>query len=131
MRRSGRLSLRLATVALSFATACTPTGPGQEARTTERAPASEEVRVPLPRTVVSVDDQRIAVHDNCHADPHLAVTEDDSTIVLSLTVEELTGGDCFSCTVVTLDAPVGARSIIDEATGEVLPQDGDCFTELD
>lgn len=85
----------------------------------------------LPREAVSVDGARIAVHDNCHDDSELDVTESDSTVEIEFSVAAETGGDCFSCTIVTLDAPVGDRAVVDMATGEVIPQSGDCFTELE
>ena len=88
-------------------------------------------RVTLPRSSVSVDGNRIAVHDNCHDDPQLGVTESRSKVEIRFTVAAETGGDCFSCTVTTLDAPVGDRTVIDATTGEAIPTTGDCFTELE
>lgn len=88
-------------------------------------------RVTLPRDVVSVDGARIAVQDMCHDDPELHVVERDSTIEIELSVAAETGGDCFSCTIVPLKAPVGHRTVVDTATGEVTSQAGDCFTELE
>lgn len=88
-------------------------------------------RVTLPRDVVSVDGARIAVHDNCHDDPELHVVEGDLTIEIEFSVAAETGGDCFSCTIVPLDAPVGDRAVVDTATGEVTSRAGDCFTELE
>lgn len=88
-------------------------------------------REALPRSAVSVDGVRIAVQDNCHDDPRLDVDEGDSTVEINFSVAAQTGGECFSCTVSTLQAPIGARSIIDAATGKVVPQTGDCFTELE
>jgi hypothetical protein len=88
-------------------------------------------RVTLPRGSVSVDGKRIAVHDNCHDEPQLDVTESRSTVEIRFTVAAETGGDCFSCTVATLDAPLGDRTVIDAATGQAIPTTGDCFTELE
>ena len=88
-------------------------------------------RVTLPRGAVSVDGARIAVHDNCHDDPRLDVTESASTVEFEFTVAAETGGDCFSCTIKTLEASVGERVVVDAATGETVPADGDCFTELE
>lgn len=88
-------------------------------------------RVTLPRSVVSVDGARIAVHNNCHDDPELDVMESASTVEIKFTVAAETGGDCFSCTIETLDAPVGDRTVIDGATGEATSTTGDCFTELE
>jgi hypothetical protein len=86
-------------------------------------------RASLPRAVVSVDGARIAVQDNCHDDPRLEVRETASTVEFEFTVAAANGGDCFSCTTQTLAAPVGDRAVIDAATNEPVPTDGDCFTE--
>ena len=80
-------------------------------------------RVTLPRGAVSVDGARI--------DPRLDVTESASTVEFEFTVAAETGGDCFSCTIKTLEASVGERVVVDAATGETVPADGDCFTELE
>ena len=71
------------------------------------------------------------MHDNCHDDPRLDVRESDSTVEFTFTVAAETGGDCFSCTVEMLDAPVGDRVVVDSATGDSVPKNGDCFAELD
>lgn len=84
-------------------------------------------RVTLPIHGLSVDGDRIGVHDNCHDDPRLDVDEEESRVELHFSVQEVTGGDCFRCTFVTLNVPVGDRAVVDASTDETLPQDGLCF----
>lgn len=90
-------------------------------------PACGSDRVTLPIHGLSVENDRIGVHDNCHADPRLDVAEEGSTIELLFSVKEVSGGDCFSCTFVKLNAPIGDRTLVDASTNETLPQDGLCF----
>jgi hypothetical protein len=84
--------------------------------------------VTLPIGEVSVDGDRVGIQDSCHAGARLAVDEGPDVIELTFTVDAVTGGDCFSCQIATLRAPVGDREIIDSSTGAPLPQTGDCFT---
>lgn len=84
-------------------------------------------RVAVPVGSVSTDGRRIGVHDFCHDDPMLDITEDEATIEVELTVATESGGDCFSCTIELLDAPVGDRAVTDAATGKPIPTSGDCF----
>lgn len=84
-------------------------------------------REELPISVVSVDGDRIAVQDSCHDEPRLEVDEDAAAVEIRFTVREASGGDCFSCTEETLDAPLGERAVIDAATGREVPSSGDCF----
>jgi len=84
-------------------------------------------RTELPVAGVSVDGSRIAVYDWCHDGPTLEASEDSSTVELRFSVREETGGDCFSCTEVTLEEPLGDRPVIDASTGREVPTTGDCF----
>lgn len=90
-------------------------------------PACGSDRVTLPVHGLSVEGDRIGVHNNCHEDPRLDVEEDGSRIELHLSVKEVSGGDCFRCTFVTLNSPVGDRTVVDASTDEILLQDGLCF----
>lgn len=84
-------------------------------------------RTELPVAGVSVDGSRIAVYDWCHDDPTLEVDEDPAAVEIRFSVREESGGDCFSCTEVTLEEPLGDRAVIDASTGREVPTTGDCF----
>lgn len=124
MRPPARLPVVLTVLLLVIAAGCTAT-------MDEASEWLDGGRRPLAREVVSVDGRRLAVHDNCHAEPRLAVVEDADEVRIRFNVAELTGGDCFSCTVVELAEEVGDRRVVDAVTGQPVPTDGDCFTVLD
>lgn len=87
-------------------------------------------RESLPAHGLSVDGAQIAVHDNCHDDPRLDVTQEEaSTVEVRFSVAEQSGGDCLSCTFATLDEPLNDRTVIDTTTGEAIHPDGLCFSE--
>ena len=61
----------------------------------------------------------------------LDITEGEEKIEVELTVATESGGDCLSCTIEVLDAPIGDRTVIDAATGQPIPTNGDCFDETE
>lgn len=64
----------------------------------------------------------------CNAEPTISVAESASEVRLTVRAREgRSGGDCRDGVLVTLDASLGSRTVIDTTTGEVLevlPPDG-------
>jgi hypothetical protein len=58
--------------------------------------------------------------DSCHQHPKVDADESASEIRLTVTADADNSDDCGDIARVTLDDPVGERSIIDTATGEPL-----------
>jgi hypothetical protein len=107
--------------------------PNREARRAARLAAPAVALIALlggcvgePATIVEVygrpDSRELELGvSTCNADPTVSVEESASEVRLKVLAREArSGGDCRDGVIVTLDAPLGNRSVIDEATDEVL-----------
>jgi hypothetical protein len=79
-------------------------------------------RETMPIGAVATEGDRIAVNGYCHSDVRLGVDESADAVELTLSAEAEDGGDCFDCIVVTLDAEVGDRLVIDSTTDAPIPE---------
>lgn len=91
------------------------------------------IAIGLMLTGCSGDDLDLAVYgnpasttlevgvDTCNADPEVTAEESATEVRLSVEVEQSeTSGDCRDSVDVELEAPLGDRQVIDDATGDVV-----------
>lgn len=101
-KRSGRRTASIV-AAIALLTACTPA----------------EVRGPqrIDRWSVTDDVVHLLV-DTCNGDPEAEVVETDLTVTITVTsTRRDPGDDCQDELAVTLEAPLGDRTLIDTVTG--------------
>lgn len=79
----------------------------------------------LPIATASVLDNGIAVQGYCHDGYRLDAEELGDVVELTLSVERTNRGNCFSCVTTYLESVVGDRQLVDAASGEPIPLDGD------
>lgn len=76
---------------------------------------------PVTEVYVRPDDRQLEVGvDTCNQDPQVTVVETEDEVRLSSneTLPRGAGDDCLDNDIVTLDVPLGDRTVIDEATGD-------------
>jgi hypothetical protein len=81
--------------------------------------APAEGRGPQPIIGWSVDDDVVHLWvDTCNGDPEAKVVESETTVTIAVTsTRRSPGDDCQDSLAVTLEAPLGGRTLIDKATG--------------
>jgi hypothetical protein len=78
---------------------------------------------------VEEDGRTLTVGWHCHPDASVKATEEGDEVTIELRVSGDYRGDCAEAEQVTLDEPLGARTIIDKTTGKALRRVSDgCYT---
>jgi hypothetical protein len=71
-------------------------------------------------------ESRLTVEGHCNDDGRVVVVDQDGERVeLRLEVQGERRGDCLSCPEVTLDEPLGDRTVVDASRDEAVPRDPD------
>ena len=83
----------------------------------------------ISEVTVGEDGRTLTVGWHCHLDASVNAIETADEVRLSFRVYDRSKGDCADAEQVTLDEPVGNRTIIDDATGKALrAARNDCYT---